>query len=329
MQGTNDTERQSPDSLAELVRAAGRRPIPPQAHYDQVYSAARAAWRAKLRRRRNRWFALAAAAVLVLTSGFLFFRTPSELGPAATLVVAQGSIEQLLPDSTEWEAWSIDAAGASVGARLKTGNESRAALRLAGGGSLRLDENTEVLLNEENIALASGRIYFDSADRTTGSGISIATPLGEIRDIGTQFEVSLSATSLRVRVREGRVALSETALADELMGAAGEELELGANGELSRRPVAPDDPVWAWTQAVARLPAITSRSILAYLRWIARETGKPLEFESDAVELAAELASFGGDPAGFSPLELLSQISATSDFDYRLTEDGTIAIGRK
>ena len=137
------------------------------------------------------------------------------------------------------------------------------------------------------------------------------------------------ARSLRVRVREGEIELLNSTASGDVSGTSGEEIEIYEDGPLARRAIALDDPDWAWAEALASVPEVASRSILAYFRWIARETGKRLEFEAEAVELAAQFASFGGDPAGLSPLELLSSIAATSDFEYRMTEDGAIVIARK
>jgi hypothetical protein len=149
-----------------------------------------------------------------------------------------------------------------------------------------------------------------------------------IHDIGTQFEARVETDSLRIRVREGEVALQQAPADLELTGTAGEEIEVSAAGNLRTGVIAPDAALWQWAQSLASAPAPASQSILVYLRWIARETGKRLEFELANVELSAQFASFSGDPAGLSPLEVLNHIAATSDFRYQLTEDGAILIGR-
>ena len=106
------------------------------------------------------------------------------------------------------------------------------------------------------------------------------------------------------------------------------EIELSADGEVTRRSFAPDDPQWGWAEALAVAPELARPTVLAYLEWIAAETGRQLEFETEAVRLQAGVARFVGDPAGLAPSALLITIAATSDFSYRLTSDGSILIGR-
>lgn len=318
------------DPLAEIVRAAGRREMPPQAHYDQVYTAARDAWRNKVQsRRRNRWFAIAASIALVTGGGVLAYLIQTgDAGLAATVAVVQGSVEQLAPDSEVWEAIPESGSMLAAGTQIRTTADGRAALGLAEGGSLRLDVETEIAFGIDVIELSAGTLYFDSGNRSPELALRVDTPLGEVRDIGTQFELSVRDEFIRIRVREGEVALLEPSAASEIVAAFRDEIELSADGNLVRREIAPDDAAWAWAAALASVPDAQARSILTYFRWIARETGKRLEFESDSVELQAELSSFVGDPAGLTPEALLSSIAATSDFRYSLTTDGAILIGR-
>lgn len=317
------------DPLARLIRAAGRRTEPPEAHRDQVQAAARRAWRNKVNARRHkRWFALAASIGLLVTSSILVTRLEFvESAPAANVALSAGTIEWRAPDATTWERVSGTGMALPVDAQLRTIEDGRAALNLSDGGSLRLAGNTEITMGADRMSLEIGSLYFDSVGRSPSAPITIETPMGAVRDTGTQFEVSAEPDYLRVRVREGAIALLDAAASTNAVAIGGEEIELSGTEPLVRRPIAPDDPAWAWAEALASPPS-GSRSILAYFRWIARETGKRLAFEPESIEVAAELATFSGDPSGLSPLELLSQIAATSDFDYRLTEDGVILIGR-
>jgi ferric-dicitrate binding protein FerR (iron transport regulator) len=321
-------DKQGADPLARLIRAAGRRTEPPEEHRDQVLAAARRAWLDKVSsRRRRRWLALAASLGLLVASALLVTGQFVESGPAADVILADGTIEWRAPGSESWQRLPGPGIALPVDLRLRTGAEGRAALNLADGGSLRLAENTEITIGTERFGLDVGKLYFDSAGRSSSAPITVETPMGTVRDTGTRFEVSAERDYLRVRVREGGIALLDAAASSDAVAIAGEEIELSGPEPLVRRPIAPDDPAWAWAEALASPPA-AARPILVYFRWIARETGKRLTFEPESVEVAAELATFSGDPSGLSPLELLSQIAATSDFDYRLTEDGAILIGR-
>ena len=330
MRETEKATGSNQDPLAEIVRAAGRRESPPQAHFDQVYVAAHGAWRNKVQsRRRNRWFAIAASLAVVTGGGVLAYLVQTgDAGLAATVAVVQGSVEQLAPDSEAWEEIPGNGFLMTAGTRIRTTDNSRVAVTLAEGGSLRLDVNTELSFGIDAIALSSGTIYFDSFDRSPELAVRVSTPLGDVRDIGTQFELSAEAEYLRIRVREGEVELLGAITNGEVIADFRDEIELTEDGNLTRRLIAPDDEAWSWAEGLASIPDGQAQSILTYFRWIARETGKRLEFESDGVELAAEFARFVGNTEGLTPLALLSSIAATSDFRYSLTTDGALLVGR-
>lgn len=326
----SDNMTGSPDPLAEIMRAVGRRQPPPEAHYDQVYAAARRAWRGKLgSRRRRRWFALAASIAVVLAAGGLArYLVVDEAVPVAGVTLARGDVEYRLEPERGWQPLVAADSVLFAGMALRTGVSAGVALELANGGSIRLDERTQIRVASANgLELSAGRVYFDSADGRS-EPLEIRTAGGVVRDVGTQYEVSFRPQSLRLRVREGTVVLVDSAAGAELLGRVGEEIVVEPDGRVERDTIAPDDPDWAWAEALASAPRTESRSILRYFRWIARETGKRLEFEPSTIEIVAELASFSGDPTGLTPLELLGSIAATSDFNYVLTADGAILIRR-
>lgn len=316
-----------PDALAELIRAAGRRPAPPRAHYEQVLAASRAAWRRKVAaRRRRRWYALAAS--LAVAAGVGAMLTQLDFGAprdVAQLAVVRGDVAVYSARADAWQTLTSNPERLEAGTRLRTGAQGGLALSLLAGGSLRLDASTELTLESRRVVVERGRLYFDSRGRAPSVPIVVDTAFGTVRNIGTQFELRATADRLRVRVRSGAIEL-ETAGAAPVRGAAGEEVVLADSGALSRSRIAPDDGDWAWAQALAIAP--DQGTIMSYLQWIAREMGKGLRFDAESTELSAELVSLSGDPRGLTPLELLRAIAATSDFGYRLTDDGAILISR-
>ncbi len=316
------------DPLAEIVRAAGRRPAPPQAHYDQVFAAAHSTWRRRIKRRRQqRWFAAAAAIGLFAIAGALWqsFQTSSP-SLTAEILLANGTVQWLAPETGLWA--EINEGSLRNGTRLRTGADGATSLRLINGGSLRLSSHTEIVLNGDSFVLNEGMLYFDSAGRRPAMAVDVITPYGTIRDVGTQFEVRTDRDLLRVRVRSGSVALLDSPIIGSVSGASGEELRLSAAGELSRIEFASDDPEWAWAESLAVVPNFDTPYVMRYLQWIAEETGKQLDFETEDVRLRAETARFLGDPQGLLPTELLVTIAATSDFSFEMTDSGTIVISR-
>ncbi len=84
------------------------------------------------------------------------------------------------------------------------------AMTLTSGVHLRLDASSTARLDSAtDVVLERGAVYVDSAGahptQPDASPISIHTPAGLVRDIGTQFEVRLDDAGLRIRVRDGEV----------------------------------------------------------------------------------------------------------------------------
>lgn len=330
MRETEGSKTDAADPLAEIIRAAGRRADPPRDDYEKVYAAAHATWQRKTRARKaRRWYALAAAAAFVALGAALWQSMPTsapEIG--ARLEIVRGTSEQRLPGEQDWIPVKAEMVEMPEGTRLRTSGDGAIALRLDGGGSLRLDSDTSVILARSSIELDTGTIYFDSAGRHPDRAVNVVTPFGTVRDIGTQFEVRTTVDALRVRVRSGSVVVVESPTAEPVSGLAGEEIHLDVAGQISRRGFASDNPGWAWAEALASAPDFQTPSVLRYLTWIAEETGRALEFETESVRLQAELARFLGDPHDLPPTELLITISATSDFNCEITNEGTIFISR-
>lgn len=327
MRENKGDRRSATDPLADVIRAAGRRPAPPPEHYERVYAATHAVWQQQLRQRRRRWHA-AAAAVAVLALGATVWQAMLTLSPpvAAYVSVAHGRFERHLPDENLWVV--VSDRSLPEGARVRTVGDGSVALRLAQGGSLRIDNDTEIVLDDSAFELDTGRIYFDSRGRPTAMAVEFVTPLGTVRDIGTQFEIRTMPDLLRVRTRSGKITVVDSPAAQPLVSQRGEEIELSLQGDVTRREFAPDDPQWRWAEALAVAPSFDTPTVLAYLDWIAQETGRPLEFTSESVRIQAGISRFLGDPTGLVPSELLVTIAATSDFSYELTQDGSILIGR-
>jgi ferric-dicitrate binding protein FerR (iron transport regulator) len=257
------------DELAALVRAAGRRPLPPAHVVAAAERAARARWQETVARartaRRRRVRAIAAGAGLLAAGVAALLLWPR--GPLATVELVRGS------------AWVVEGSGRrplSLGMRLPagvtlaTGDAGHAALRLAGGSSVRLAARTRVRVERGQLALSNGGVYVDRAPGQRPAS-PIVTPLGRVIERGTQFEVRLRGRLLIVRVREGVVDV-------EVDGAlhrarAGEQLERTAASALHRAPIGSADAVWEWVLATAPPLRIDGRSPRQVLALFERESG--------------------------------------------------------
>lgn len=316
----NDERKQErePDLVGTLIRAAGRREDPPEEAYRRVHAAATAAFREKTARRRERTFVLwaGAAAVLVLAVALMFQWTPpgTERAELARIERAIGAVERATGD--DWQPAGESRAPLTRGAKLRTLAGASAGLVLVGGESLRLAPGTEIMLDEPDaMYLNGGTIYLDHHG-SVGTGLRIATPAGNVRNLGTQFELKVGDGALRLRVREGRVEVERAG--QRVTGDAGEQLDIDAFGSVLRSQIAPDAAAWHWAEALAPAPDIDGRPAMELLAWVARETGRTLEFLDAAARERAERVVLHGNIRHLAPLDALDVMLATTDLEYAL-----------
>ncbi len=307
-----------PDLVASLIRAAGRRTEPPADAYQQVLTAATAAFREKTAKRRGRtWMLVAAAASVAAVTLLLQWNGTSTQAQVATVERVIGSVE--LESGGGWEPMTGARGSLGTGARLRTLAGGSVALALDGGASLRLAAATEVEMEgPRRVMLRSGTIYLDNKG-SVGTGYQIETPAGTARDVGTQFELYVAGSALRLRVREGRV---EVDRAGQLVtGSAGEQLEIDVLGSVVRSTIATTDVAWQWAETLAPAPDIDGKPAAVLLDWVARETGRKLHYESATVESRAATVILHGNIRHLAPLAALDVMLATTDLEYSLVGD--------
>jgi hypothetical protein len=216
-----------------------------------------------------------------------------------------------------------------AGARLRTDPTGRAALRLDGQASLRVAGSTDLLLQPANrIELLAGKVYLDAPKPGRGS-VELITRFGTLRDIGTQFEVQATETSLRVRTREGVVTLSRDGKSDVLECAMSQELRVDSAGRVERGTISPHDREWAWAEALAEPPQGDTLSLIRLLDWVARETGRQLKFDSPETYAHVRQVVLHGTTSGLAPMQALEAVLATTDFEYSMPDQGTILLRRR
>lgn len=316
------------DLVEGLLRVAGAREDPPREDYEQVLAAASTALQAKLAGRRlHRGLRMVGMAAAVL-AGLVVVWTllPPEPVPAALSARVLGNVERRAAGTQHWRTLRVPDEPISAGDVVRTAAGARAALRLGAQSSLRLDEGTEVtLLSTERVELHRGAVYVDSgvADASR-KPVEIVTPMGIAQDVGTQFEVRLLASGLRVRVREGMVVLRYAAAS--VARAAGEQLTLWSSGELERAALRSDDPGWSWTETVAVAPDIENQPLGTVLAWVVRETGRTVRYSSPEVERRAGAVIMHGSIRDLAPLDALDAVLAATDLSYAIMDDGSILI---
>ncbi len=329
MNTTQIDDKGRSDTLAALLKAAGRRQVPPAEAYRATLAAATATWRAKVRRgRQRRALAWAAAAGIVVALGAALLQWQVPASPQAGAVrVARiiGTVQAL--DGGVWLPVAGQAAF-PAGAQLRTVAGSRAGLLLEGGVSLRLAATTEVQIDSaRRVYVSRGTVYLDTGAGRHGRALEVITPAGTARDIGTQFELYVSGAALRLRVREGRVEIDRGG--QSYAGAAGEQLAIDSLGRMTRSAIAPDDAGWLWTQGLGPAPDLDGRPATELLAWVARETGRAVRYASPAVQRQAEGVILHGNMSHLAPLEALEVMLATTDLGFVLIDGTTIEVRSK
>ncbi len=144
----------------------------------------------------------------------------------------------------------------------------------------------------------------------------MVTPAGTARELGTQFELHVAGTGLRLRVREGAVAIDHGGRS--VTGQAGEEVSIDSFGGVLRTTIPPDDPAWQWAEAIAPMPDMDGQPASTLIAWVARETGRRLRYESPLVEQRAGTVILHGEIRHLAPMEALEAMLATTDLRVEL-----------
>ncbi|MCP3981961.1 MAG: FecR domain-containing protein [bacterium] len=320
------------DDIARLVRLAGRRPAAAPERVERVRREARAQWQEVVSRRSRRrglrltvGLAAAASLVLVATLWILAGRGAAHDVPLGPIVVEalSGHVWGLTAGSGERSALE-PGSDLPLGSELVSGEDGRVAIRLASGHSIRLDVGTALrIVDAGSLDLARGAIYVDSGFIGATAALEVRTPLGTVREIGTQFEVRLGDESVRVRLREGRVVVRGRDATYQV--AAGSQLDLAADGSVTRGRVATHGDVWGWVDGLTPMIDIDGRSAREFLDWVSRERGWTLAFGDEKLARAADEVRLSGTTSGMDVEQALEAVMATSRMSHRI-ENGVLLI---
>jgi ferric-dicitrate binding protein FerR (iron transport regulator) len=206
---------------------------------------------------------------------------------------------------------------------VETDDASRVAMRTADGSSIRLDRRTHArVLSPQVIELIDGAVYVATAD--TSKGFEVRTPMGTLRDVGTQFEVRLDGPSLRLRVRTGLVEVHRGG--QTTPARAGTEVTVAPTG-IASTTIAIYGPDWDWTAQIAAPFAIEGKSLAAFLEHLAREQGWILRYPDPAIGRAATGIVLRGSVDGLPAQDALDVALATTGLQSRL-EAGELIVFR-
>jgi len=319
------------ESFAKLMKLAGERPeislsiesrvyhrvqeewknstVRPNA--DKVYEKVHKTWR---RDRILRWLLPAGvAATAVVAMVMVSTPEPPAVQVAGTIsrVVGSGQLSSDYPQGSAVHAGEL----------ISTGSGEGVSLLLARSESLRIDENTQLRVDAaDRFTLIAGRVYADTGQFVyRDGGLKIDTAFGLVTDVGTQFSVAATEQSLEVAVREGRVDVQNDA--ENYAARMGERLTLveGEGSAIAELDTHSAD--WDWIAELTPAFDMTNKSLLDFLKWAARETGRDLQFLSDESRMFAMRTDVHGSVEGLTPDEALEAILATTTVRYQIADD--------
>jgi ferric-dicitrate binding protein FerR (iron transport regulator) len=320
--------------LERLLKSAGLRERPPAEVEHAVRARLHAEWIEMLhsnreRRYRRRGFALAAG-LLAAAVGLWIAGSETRAPPAAagTIAVASGEVREKAGWLSGWRAMG----GGDVvlaGRTLETGPGGRAALALPGGVSVRIDRGTRVAFVEPGLlTLVRGALYVDSgAGQARLAQLRIETPAGAVRHVGTQYELRLFDSGMRLRVREGRVEFRATDGAVE-QGRRGEQLVIFGDGRVQREATPLHDASWDWVAQTAPAVELEGMTLARFLAWAGRELGREISYAPAITEAELAAVVLHGSTEGLTPGEALQAVLATTSFRAD-RDDERIVIARR
>jgi len=333
MKRIKDNQPESVDvSLEPLFRNIAARPEPPADVKQAIYRHVLNDWkklRAHKKRRKSVVYWSAAASVLfALLLSPLMFQPQDAARDAEALGIVEhykGAVS-VFQETKRIQLSSRDKAFPLFsGQSLRTAANSGLSINWGSGSTIRIDQNTELRLRSNTeIELVNGQIYVDIPTvpgRTRPSvNLQVITRLGSIRHIGTQFMVSSDAASVKVKVREGNVSIDNNK--QVFVTSKGQQATLSESDKISHDTVLTYGPDWQWVEKLAPVFVLDGHSLMEFLTWIGRETGKEILFKTPAAENIAIKTVVHGS-VDEEPLQALKLVLQTNDLSW-YEQDGKI-----
>lgn len=324
-------EHLQPDDDAEigaLLREVGPGEQLSSAATEEVRRAVRAEWLVAVtqRRRRRRVATIGIAAsfaLVVFVAAWVLRFNASAVELPVSIAYVQGVAQlQLASQTVRTVKVSEDV---PIGSVLITDAATRIALGYGTDVSVRIDEGTRIeRVSGDRFRLIEGALYVDADPNASGHDLIVETAAGDVRHLGTQYQVRQLKEIVEVSIREGRV---EIALPNgAALASAGERVKIDAAGELERQAISAQDPQWNWAEGVTPPFAIDDRTLAEFLDWVARETGREVIYASTDAQTIARSLKLRGSIEGLDPETALSAVLSTTEFVRYDTRDNLIGV---
>jgi ferric-dicitrate binding protein FerR (iron transport regulator) len=265
--------------------------------------------------RRSPWIALAAAVAGVAVLAAILFSSSGDGSSVGVVSSARnGGLRYLTAGVLSREI--------GVGDEVPTGQRvtstGNSLVALSQGGALRIAPGTALqVIGIREVLLQSGRVFLDFP--RNADAFVVRTSAGTIEHVGTQFEVSAGAVGTRIRVREGSVRMHTAS--DSRVFEAGAEVFITNGGTVTRRNIPTYGEDWEWAESMAPDFDIENRELNDVLNWVARETGRHVEFSDEQAREIASQTRLHGSIRGLAPLEALDRVLSTTSLRFEVRGD--------
>lgn len=312
-------EHSQPDDDAEieaLLREVGAGDQIPFAAAQEVRRAVHDEWLATVaqrkRRRRVMTFGIAASfAFVVFVATWIFRLNVTAADLPVSIAYVDGAAQLRLASQPVRTVTVGD--DFPIGSVLATDAATRIALEYGTGVSMRIDRASTIQrTSSDRFRLTEGGLYVDADPAAIDHDLIVETVAGDVRHLGTQYQVRQSKGIVEVSIREGRVEIAHSDGA--ALVSAGERLRINAAGEIERQAISGQDSEWNWAEQAAPPFIIDDRTLADFLEWVARQTGRQIVYASPEAQAIAQSLKLRGSIEGLDPDTALAAVLSTTDF---------------
>lgn len=209
----------------------------------------------------------------------------------------------------------------AVGSSLNTDSMTRIALNVGTAVSMRIDRDTRIQrVANDRFRLSEGALYVDADPNAKDHDLIVETAAGDVRHLGTQYQVRQSNGVVEVSIREGRVQIESSSGA--ALASAGERVMINRAGEIQRQSISAQDAEWDWAERSSPPFALDDRTLAEFLQWVGRQTGRQVVYATPEAQAMAQALKLHGSIDGLDPDTALSAVLSTTEFvRYETGED--------
>jgi len=318
----------SEEQIEQLLRRIGDIPQPPGDMRERVKSQVESAWRDNVQeqqqtRKSYSLFAAAATITLAITVGWLMTNDPL---PQPVIASLDSPLESVMT-STDGDRWQVSAnLDMQQGAYVRA--TDTASLSLSNTLNIRMKPESVVYLSStDEVRLISGEIYLDSYDKPKDESFRVVTNFGIAEDIGTQFSVATSAAEWQIQVREGLVQVKDDATHVQLTE--NQRLNITATNSVNQTTLPAHHESWQWAENSRPEYDIEGESVDQYLQWVARETGRDLQYSSNEARESAKTTLLHGSITGMTASKSVQAVLPATNFELMPSRENVIIVDKR